>query len=71
MLRPPCPPIYYFYRMIPAIVTDIDGVLIRGKQVIPGSSYVLSQVLNRTFRTPAQQFKFPFVCLTNGGGMLE
>ena len=36
-------------RKIPAIVSDIDGVLVRGKEIIPGSNQVLNYVLNRKF----------------------
>jgi ribonucleotide monophosphatase NagD (HAD superfamily) len=47
---------------LPAIISDIDGVLIRGKNALPGASDVIAKII---------QLNLPFVCLTNGGGMLE
>jgi ribonucleotide monophosphatase NagD (HAD superfamily) len=54
---------------MPAIVSDIDGVLLRGKNIIPGSDNLLKRVLNETFTE--HKLRMPFVLLTNGGGMLE
>jgi len=57
---------------LPAIVTDIDGVLLRQKNPIPGSSEAI-----RFLKTPLQDIDsdkyagisdcLPFVCLTNAG----
>jgi ribonucleotide monophosphatase NagD (HAD superfamily) len=58
-------------RRVPAIVTDIDGVLVRGKNIIPGAPHVLKSVLEGKFLKSNNPFKIPFVCLTNGGGLLE
>lgn len=41
---------------------DIDGVLLRGKNPIPGASEAL-RLLNNS--------KIPYILLTNGGGNLE
>jgi len=61
---------------LPAIVTDIDGVLVRQKNPIPGSADAV-----RFLKTPLQDLdseKFggvnsclPFVCLTNSGSLTE
>lgn len=45
-----------------AFAFDIDGVLLRGKQVLPGASKAL-KLLN--------QNKIPWIVLTNGGGTSE
>ncbi|KAL4437748.1 hypothetical protein ABPG74_012423 [Tetrahymena malaccensis] len=64
-------------RRIPAIISDIDGVLVRGKVPIPRVAKTLSYVrqpLKNIFQNVPQPFKnsrIPFICLTNGGGMLE
>jgi ribonucleotide monophosphatase NagD (HAD superfamily) len=61
-------------RRIPAIVSDIDGVIVRGGVMIRGSKTVLDNLLNKQFyfsKEKQNKFKFPFVCLTNGGGKLE
>ena len=49
-------------KLIPAIVSDIDGVIVRGKLPIKGSPEVLRNILSR---------RFPFYLLTNGGGCTE
>ena len=61
-------------KRIPAIVCDIDGVLIRGDKAISGSQAILKRILNNLFSfkdVKMEPFKIPFVCLTNGGGYLE
>ncbi len=63
-------------RRLPAIFSDIDGVLVRGKYKIPRSDvalqYVrdpLAKILPQYAHSPSAQI--PFVALTNGGGKLE
>ena len=46
----------------PVIISDIDGVLLRGKVPIQHTHQALKKI---------QQNKIPFACLTNGGGQLE
>ncbi|CAI2373274.1 unnamed protein product [Moneuplotes crassus] len=66
-----------FSSKIPAIVTDIDGVMIRGGVQVGNSAKAVT-----TLKTPLKQLnptrfghlsaeKVPFICLTNGGGMME
>lgn len=60
-------------RKLPAIVSDIDGVLVRGSKVIGQSDKVLNYIrspLSHILKND-QTAKIPFVCLTNGGGKLE
>jgi ribonucleotide monophosphatase NagD (HAD superfamily) len=45
----------------PLLVTDIDGVLVRGSIPIPGTKEALLAL---------KQSNIPITCLTNGGGML-
>ena len=46
----------------PIVVTDIDGVLMRGSTPIEGTASAVHRLRER---------KVPFACLTNGGGQLE
>ncbi len=46
----------------PIVITDIDGVLLRGKTPIPRTEGALKQLENN---------QIPLTCLTNGGGRLE
>ena len=54
-------------KRVPAICTDIDGVLYRGSTKIDGSSATLRRIL----KPASGEVKLPFTCLTNGGGLLE
>ena len=45
----------------PLLVTDIDGVLLRGSCPIPGTKEALLAL---------KESSVPYTCLTNGGGML-
>ena len=45
----------------PVIISDIDGVLVRGKIPIPSTHQALNKI---------RQHQIPFACLTNGGGQL-
>jgi HAD superfamily hydrolase (TIGR01456 family) len=51
-----------------AFAFDIDGVLVRGNKVLPGASETLS-FLNEKYSRLIR--KFPYIFLTNGGGMTE
>lgn len=53
---------------MPGIVSDIDGVVVNGKNVVPGSKETLIKLL-----TPSKQTKrrVPFTFLSNGGGYYE
>jgi ribonucleotide monophosphatase NagD (HAD superfamily) len=50
------------FNKLPAIISDIDGVLVRGKNVLARANEVVRFVRRRGL---------PFLCLTNGGGRLE
>ncbi|CAD8052951.1 unnamed protein product [Paramecium primaurelia] len=59
-------------KLIPAIVSDIDGVLVRGKSIIPNSDIVIKQLLNCHYTNGERHnIKIPFYLLTNGGGCTE
>jgi ribonucleotide monophosphatase NagD (HAD superfamily) len=45
----------------PIVITDIDGVLLRGSTQIPGTLSALRKL---------KQCNIPLACLTNGGGQL-
>jgi len=52
---------------LPAIASDIDGVVVRGREVIGNSDKIIAEVL-----TPMADGKtLPFILLTNGGGFTE
>ena len=53
---------------MPAIVSDIDGVVVKGYAPTPGTKEVLSQLLNPWLNT---QRRMPFMFLSNGGGSTE
>ena len=55
---------------LPAVLSDIDGVLYRGARPIPGSQWA-TQRLVRPFATPTGEVSLPFSLLTNGGGDTE
>lgn len=63
-------------RRLPAIFSDIDGVLVRGKTKIPRSDIAL-QYVRQYIPTILPNFPakpnshIPFIALTNGGGKLE
>ncbi len=52
------------------ICFDIDGVLLRGKQPIPGASTTIEQLL-LTHAIQSTELPIPFILLTNGGGVTE
>ena len=63
-------------RRLPAIFSDIDGVLIRGKYKIPRSDTALHYIREPLSKIlpdlPASKTaQLPFIALTNGGGKLE
>ena len=47
---------------LPYIVSDIDGVLVRGRNQIPRTAEALQLI---------ERLGIPFCCLTNGGGSTE
>ena len=49
-------------KRLPAIISDIDGVLLRGTNKVISSDKAVSL---------AKMHSLPFYCLTNGGGILE
>ena len=53
---------------MPGIVSDIDGVVIKGAVVVPGTQKTLIRLL-----TPFEKTKrrVPFIFLSNGGGQSE
>ena len=53
---------------MPAIVSDIDGVVVQGSAPTPGTKEALSQLLNPWLNT---QRRMPFMFLSNGGGSTE
>ncbi len=55
-------------RVLPAILSDIDGVVYRGGQQIGNSRRVIHALLNQEVG-PRQTI--PFALLTNGGGIPE
>jgi len=63
-------------RRLPAIFSDIDGVLVRGKFKIPRSDLALQYIrqplstILPSLPSPSTSH-LPFVALTNGGGKLE
>lgn len=59
-------------KLIPAIVCDIDGVIVRGKTVVPKSDVVIHELLNRFYTNGVNNnIKIPLYLLTNGGGCTE
>ena len=60
---------------LPAIVSDIDGVIYRGGHEISQSKKVLDNLINTSIPLSSdgksRNFKIPFVLLTNGGGVPE
>lgn len=66
-------------KALPAICSDVDGVLLRGKKIIGRSDLTLRHILqplSSLFPShfPRDSFcraQLPFLCLTNGGGQLE
>lgn len=64
-------------RRLPGIISDIDGVLVRGKTPISRSAAALKYIrspLNHLINGGSSFVSaspIPFTCLTNGGGMLE
>ena len=64
---------------LPGILSDIDGVVYRGSEAIPGSANVIKSIL-KPFKHPinfplypdsSKALRLPFTLLTNGGGEPE
>ena len=53
---------------LPAIACDIDGVALRGEQIIGNSSEMIKEIL--TERGGGGK-RIPFTFLTNNGGFIE
>ena len=53
---------------MPAIVSDIDGVVVRSKDTVPGTKETLVKLLTPNETTGR---KVPFTFLSNGGGYFE
>jgi len=63
-------------RPLPGIVCDIDGVLLLDKSPLPFAADMVQIVKTPLKHLDPEQFPnietpLPFVCLTNGGGLLE
>ena len=56
---------------MPAIATDIDGVVYRGSAPVGNSPQALRDLMATYSNYERQTFSLPFVLLTNGGGILE
>ena len=54
-------------KTLPAIISDIDGVLYSGGALCGNSSKVTSDILTKKFRGS----ELPFLLVTNGGMMTE
>ena len=55
---------------LPAIVADIDGVITRGENVIPGVKEALEKVFTGV-EVNGEHRQIPFSLLTNGGSYTE
>ena len=57
---------------LPGILSDIDGVVYRGGEAIPGSANVIRSIY-KPFEHPEspRALLLPFTLLTNGGGEPE
>jgi len=63
-------------RALPGIVCDIDGVLVRDKEALPLAANTVEFLKKPLKDIDSKQFpdndgQLPFICLTNGSGMLE
>ena len=55
---------------LPGIVSDIDGVVMRGATPIPGAKEALERILTGV-RLGSEKKELPFMFLTNGGHYTE
>ena len=60
-----------FRQRLPAILSDIDGVLYRGGKVIQGSQWAVERLLKPFSMPNGEKACLPFTLLTNGGGNTE
>ena len=66
-------------KKFPGIITDIDGVLLRGNLALPRVVKTLNYIrkpignlnLGKVIKKSNESKTLPFICLTNGGGYLE
>ena len=56
---------------LPGIISDIDGVIHRGSNLIQGSDTAIKCLLNSHSNAKGEKFRLPFILLTNGGGWTE
>lgn len=58
---------------LPAIACDIDGVTLRGTQIIGNSNNMIKEILSQRLHASAGEIpvNIPFTFLTNGGGFIE
>ena len=56
---------------LPAILSDIDGVLYRGTQAIQGSVWAIQRLIKPFTMENGDRVCLPFSLLTNGGGDTE
>ena len=57
---------------LPAVLSDIDGVLYRGGRVIAGSSQATQRLIKPFVMQPSNsKVSLPFSLITNGGGDTE
>ena len=60
-----------FSIKLPAIISDIDGVMLRGGKKINGSDIVVKSILTPFDYLHHKNCLLPFTFLTNGGGIPE
>ena len=53
---------------MPGIVSDIDGVVVKGNDVVPGTRETMIKLLTPSKTT---ERRVPFTFLSNGGGQTE
>uniref|UniRef100_A0A3Q2P1G5 Haloacid dehalogenase like hydrolase domain containing 5 n=1 Tax=Fundulus heteroclitus TaxID=8078 RepID=A0A3Q2P1G5_FUNHE len=53
-------------KVLPGVLFDVDGVLLRGGSVIPAAQRALGKLVDRNNR-----FRFPVVFVTNAGSCLR
>lgn len=60
--------LFYHWNRLPAIVLDIDGVIVKGRSVIGNSPSVIRALLEPYSE---RRINLPFALMTNGGGLPE
>src|SRR5688572_23205633 len=54
----------------PVVAFDIDGVLIRGREVISGAKEAMHRITSKV-NGGSGEFEIPYIFITNGGGRTE